>query len=146
MMSRPLPALRRVSGFSLLEVLVAFVILAMVMGTLMQIFQGGLRNASLAGEYQQAVLLGQSKLATLGVELPLKPAELNGQFDSNFRWQMSIRPYIDTEQPSGAQSGVPAATPPVDMLDVEMKVLWGDTSQPRAVTLKTLKLVNRSSV
>ena len=83
-------------GFSLLEVLVAFVILALILSVLMQIFSGGLRNASRADEYQQAVLLGQSKLASVGIETPLEVSESNGEFDAVYRWHVSIRPYLET--------------------------------------------------
>ena len=38
-------------GFSLLEVLVAFSILAIAMGALMQVFATGLRNTALAEEW-----------------------------------------------------------------------------------------------
>lgn len=154
-------------GFSLLEVLVAFVILGLVLGALMEIFSGGLRNVGLAGEYQHATLLGQSKLATVGIELPLKEGESNGDFDSTYRWQISIRPYQDTQlevagQPAGpapapapASGQVPGSAPapapapalapvmPVASLEVEIKVLWGANDRVRSVSLKTLRLANK---
>ena len=130
-------------GFSLLEVLVAFVILALVLGVLMQIFSGGLRNASLAGEYQHAVLLGQSKLASVGIETPLKEGESNGEFDAVYRWQASIRPYLDSQAQAEGQAGLPAPLLPVTLMEVEIRVLWGDTEQPRLVNFKTLRLANR---
>lgn len=126
----------------MLEVLVAFVILALVLGVLMQIFSGGLSNASRADEYQQAVLLGQSKLASIGIEIPLKEGESNGEFNSTYRWQVSIRPYQDNQAQEGGQT-LPAPTLPVTLLEVEMQVLWGDAAQPHSVNLKTLRLTNR---
>lgn len=133
-------------GFSLLEVLVAFVILALVLGVIMQIFSGGLRNASLASEYQQAVLLGQSKMAAVGIELPLRDGELSGDFEGGYRWQASIRPYLDPQMQVSAASGAPVPVLPVTLVEIELRVLWGNTMQPRTVTLKTLKLINRSAV
>ena len=130
-------------GFSLLEVLVAFVILALVLGVLMQIFSGGLRNASRAGEYQHAVLLGQSKLASVGIEMPLKESESNGEFDDTYRWQVSIRPYLDSRAQAGGHTGLPAPLLPVTLMEVEIRVLWGDSEQPRSVSLQTLRLTNR---
>ena len=130
-------------GFSLLEVLVAFVILALVLGVLMQIFSGGLRNASRAGEYQHAVLLGQSKLASVGIETPLKEGESNGEFDGTYRWQVSIRPYLDSRGQADEQTGLPAPILPVTLMEVEIQVLWGDIEQPRSVSLQTLRLTNR---
>jgi len=46
---------RHARGFSLLEVLVAFVILALVAGALFELFGGALRNAGAAGEWTRAL-------------------------------------------------------------------------------------------
>lgn len=129
-------------GFSLLEVLVAFVILALILGVLMQIFSGGLRNASRVDEYQQAMLLGQSKLASIGIETPLKVSESNGEFDAVYRWHVSIRPYLVAPTQTSDQTGLPVPIVPVSLLEVEIQVLWGGSAQPRLASLKTLRLVN----
>ena len=135
--------LKQKRGFSLLEVLVAFVILGLVLGTLMQIFSGGLRNVTRAGEFQRAVMLAQSKLAVVGIEMPLAEGQSNGDFDANYRWQVSIRPYQDSEMETADQAGVPKALLPVTLLEVEVRVLWGELDQARNVSLKTLRLANK---
>lgn len=129
-------------GFSLLEVLVAFVILALILGVLMQIFSGGLRNASRVDEYQQAMLLGQSKLASIGIEIPLKVSESDGEFNAVYRWHVSIRPYLVAPTQTSDQTGLPVPILPVSLLEVEIQVLWGGSNQPRSASLKTLRLVN----
>ncbi|CAH1191095.1 General secretion pathway protein I [Candidatus Nitrotoga sp. BS] len=129
-------------GFSLLEVLVAFVILAMILGVLMQIFSGGLRNASRVNENQQAILLGQSKLASVGIETPMKISESDGEFDAVYRWHVSIRPYLETPAQTSEQTGMPVPILPVSLLEVEVQVLWGGGNQSRSASLKTLRLVN----
>lgn len=136
-------------GFSLLEVLVAFVILALVLGVTMEIFSGGLRNVSRASEYQQAVLLGQSKLASVGIETPLVESESSGEFGATdainvtYRWQLSIRPYRDQQM---EQTGSPAAVLPVALLEVDIRVSWGTTDPSHAINLKTLRLANKAGV
>ena len=144
-------------GFSLLEVLVAFVILALVLGTLMEIFSGGLRNVGLAGEYQRAVLLGQSKLAAVGIELPLTEGESQGEFDPTYRWQISIKPFQDSLMELGEPAapaapaapggpGAPAplvAVLPVTLLEVEIRVLWGTGDQSRTISLNAVRLANK---
>ena len=130
-------------GFSLLEVLVAFVILALVLGVAMEIFSGGLRNVSRAGEYQQALLLGQSKLTSVGIETPLVVGESSGEFgnpNATYRWQLSIRPYRDQQM---EQEGSPAAALPVTLLEVGIRVSWGTSASPYAIDLKTLSLANK---
>ena len=129
-------------GFSLLEVLVAFVILAMALGVLMQIFSGGLRNANRSSEYQQAVLLAQSKLESVGIELPLEPGIIDGVFNDTYRWQVDIQPYALDQEAAGAASVRPRSLRPVILLEVEVRVIWGHIGLQRVFRLKTLRLAS----
>lgn len=132
-------------GFSLLEVLVAFVILSLILGVSMRIFSGGLRNARNVDEYQQAMLLAQSRLATVGIELPLKAGESFGEYESGHRWFVRIRPYWEPQMQifgQTTQTGQPVPLMPVSLLLVEVEVQWGDAEKPRLATLATLRLAS----
>lgn len=85
-------------GFSLLEVLVAFAILAITLGVIMRIFSMGLRNVTVGEDYTRAILLAQSKLAALGVEEPLQPGEQTGAFDEGYRWHVMVQPYDKNQE------------------------------------------------
>ena len=69
------------SGFTLLEVLVAFAVLAVMIVPILQVFGGGLGTTETARAYTTATLLARSKLAEVGV------AETLGgrRNDRNFR-------------------------------------------------------------
>ena len=56
----------RQSGFSLLEVLVAFSILALALGVLLQSFSTGMRGVTQSGLYSRATLLAESIFARAG--------------------------------------------------------------------------------
>src|SRR5262249_60235587 len=56
---------RRDGGFTLLEVLVALVVLATTVVAVLQLFGGGLRLARNAGDHAEAALLASAKLADL---------------------------------------------------------------------------------
>ena len=65
-------------GFTLLEVLIAFAILAVAMTALMQAFSQGLRGLEVAEDYATAIMLARSKMAEVGpaedvVSDPLHP-------------------------------------------------------------------------
>jgi general secretion pathway protein I len=134
---------RPCDGFSLLEVLVAFVILSLVLSVLMQVFSGGLRNATRAGEYQQAMLLAQSKLAGIGIEEPLEEGQRIGRFNETYRWQIDISPYRDKYMEiAAAKSGLRTVFP-VKLLLVNLWVKWGSSESERSVNLKTFRLAQK---
>jgi len=82
---------RRVSGFSLLEVLVAFVILTLVAATLFKLFSGALANASAAEDYSRAVLVAESVLAETASVKPLKETTREGTADDGrIQWTARV--------------------------------------------------------
>ena len=73
------PAIPR--GFSLLEVLVAFVILSLVATALFRLFSGALGNASAADDYSRAMLVAESVLAEAAAGQPLRETTQTGTSD-----------------------------------------------------------------
>ena len=69
------------SGFTLLEVLVAFAVLAVMLVPILQVFGGGLGMTQTARGYAEGVLLARSKLAELGVAKDLREGESSGEFE-----------------------------------------------------------------
>ena len=85
---------RRLRGFSLLEVLVAFVILALVATALFRLFSGALVNASAADDYTQAVLVAESVLAEAAAAKPLAETTHTGSTDDGrIAWTTRVTPY-----------------------------------------------------
>jgi general secretion pathway protein I len=79
------------SGFTLLEVLVAFAVLAVMIVPILQVFGGGLGSAETARAYSTAVLLARSKLAEVGAGEILTEGEITGSFEvPGFRWRRTI--------------------------------------------------------
>ena len=122
-------------GFTLIEVLVAFAILALSLTALMQVFGTGLRNTVVSEAYVRATLLAESKLAAVGVEQPLEPGERNGDFgtaggeDKGYRWRVVVTPF-EADELVG-----------IEPYRVSVTVSWGPEHQTqRSVTLNTLRL------
>ena len=96
-------------GFSLLEVLVAFALLGLSLGVLLQAFATGLRNTALAEEYTLATLHAESVLARLGIEEPLEEGNLEGEINERFSWRATVSEFIDDSDT--ANSGTELLTP-----------------------------------
>jgi type II secretory pathway pseudopilin PulG len=88
------------AGFTLLEILVAFTLLALAMGIIMQIFSRGVNGADLADRYAKAAMLAESRLASIGVEEVLSEGDTSGQFNDDYGWSMSVRPYLSANEPA----------------------------------------------
>ena len=81
-------------GFSLLEVLVAFVILSLVATALFRLFSGALNNASAADDYSRAVLVAESALATAAASQPLREETQSGSADDGrIAWTTRVTPH-----------------------------------------------------
>lgn len=118
-------------GFTLIEVLVAFTIMALVLGVLLQTFATGLRSLGTAQSYTTAALQARSKLAEIGPVLPLEAGEQAGELADGFAWRARIEPYAPA-----VPEGVPGG-PRLSGYEVEVTVSW---SGGREVSLTTLRL------
>ena len=77
-------------GFTLLEVLIAFAILAIALPALIQAFSQGLHGIRVAEERAIAIMLARSKLAEVGKSIPLEESELADKFKNGFGWRLII--------------------------------------------------------
>ena len=83
----------RQRGFTLIEVVVAFSILAVGLGIMMQIAVGAMRQARNATEFTEAALYAQSLLDSIGVGERLEEGGDSGEFGDRYRWDLDVTPY-----------------------------------------------------
>lgn len=78
------------AGFTLLEVMVAFIIAALACIVLYKAGFSGVAEDVTAARYQEAVVRAQSHLAALGTLTELQPEELSGNDGGGFHWRIHI--------------------------------------------------------
>ncbi len=127
-------------GFSLLEVLAAFVILALVGTALFRLFSGALGNATLADEYSRATLYAESRLAAVSVEAPLREGSRRGNSeDRRYAWTTVIAPYAPPGSTPDLDSAASAMA--VRLWNVAVTVTWpGTPGNERTVVLSTVRI------
>lgn len=132
--------LNKQRGFSLLEILIAFSILALSLGILLKIFSAGVNTAGVAEEYTAAVQIAEALMAKTGVETPLQPGESDGLEHDKYHWQVSISPFQFVAE------NLDLSALPLALLRVKVTISWGEQnarSDARQVELITLKLANK---
>ena len=80
-------------GFSLLEILIAFSILALSLGILLKIFSAGVNTAVVAEDYTAAVQIAESLMAKTGVETPLQAGQASGLENEKYHWLVEVSPF-----------------------------------------------------
>jgi general secretion pathway protein I len=123
--------LKRRRGFSLIESLVAFAILAMTLSQLLNGVSGGVRNESRADFLTRAARQGASQLEALGVDDAPPIGETSGRYPDGLFWFLSVAPNAAIP---GA-NGEPIATSFRARLEIRKPSGYGET-----LILSTLKV------
>ena len=113
-------------GFSLLEMLVAFAIMAMSLGMIYRVAGGSVRDLSETTQAERATWLAESLLSSRNSVFTDGWSE-DGEADG-FKWQVRSRPYSDAS--SGSQV--------VPLHEVRLAIRWDARSRQGAIDIVTL--------
>ena len=131
------PGRRRQHGFTLLEVIVAFAVLALALTMLLGTMSGAARQVRDSANSGRAALHAQSLLAQLGVGEALGPGSDAGDFDEGrYRWQLEVRPWLDPQR-AGSAPLDPAAP---RMFEIRLDVTWGEGGPRERLQLHSLRM------
>lgn len=119
-------------GFTLLEVLVAFIIAALALAALFSGGLGGLRATAVSGRYQEAVSRAQSHLAAATIGDALTAGDHQGDEGSGFHWRVRITP-LGTSIPDPASRGQSV----IALYAIGSVVSWTEEGRTRSVQLDT---------
>jgi general secretion pathway protein I len=129
---------RSEAGFTLLEVMVAFVISALALAVLFNGTTTGLRATEQAGKYVEAISLVQSHLAALGHGSAILQQETAGTDGDGFAWRLHIKP-LSTRQLTLTDSDRANDAPPTAavLYEVTATETWKESGRTRQVSLST---------
>ena len=119
----------RRAGFTLIEALVAIVLVAVVLPVALAAVTASLQGASAVAKQDVALRVAQSRLATLVADGSWQSSGSSGACDprtdgedtEGMRWQMTVATWRDQT-----------------VRTLKFTVSWGTTTNPRTVTLTTL--------
>ncbi|MBE9556314.1 MAG: prepilin-type N-terminal cleavage/methylation domain-containing protein [Proteobacteria bacterium] len=118
-------------GFTLIEVLVAFLILAFSLGALFKVFSGSLQSVRLGEDYAHAAALARAQLSRIDADGIDGQGIETGEADGGYRWLMEFVPLPDY-----------AGDGEFEPLAVTLTVTWGPLDN-RSLSLSTVRLARR---
>jgi general secretion pathway protein I len=118
------------SGFTLIEMVIAFAILGLSLSALYATFQSALQRTGHDAHLSQATLLARSLLARAGTEWPLTEGSSQGEW-SDYAYELSEHKSV------APPNEVPFTVPAVQ---VTATVTWVEFAGNRSFSLSTLKL------
>ena len=121
-------------GFTLLEVLVATLIMGVAITGLLSALSAAARNAAHLTEYERATLLAKSKMDELLVNQTIqRKVPIQGAFDpavtggQQIQWRATVTPF----------EWAPGAGPGMWVLDrIQLEISWVDGHTPHQFTLE----------
>jgi len=118
-------------GFTLVEVVVAIAILALMAGVIFRVNSDSIRNIHRADALTGASALAQSLIAKVGTEIPLREGEVRGQSGTALQWRVQMKRYGDATD---------RAQWPLSAYTVVAEVTFRSDPDTQPVALMTLRL------
>lgn len=120
-------------GFSLLEVLVAFVVMGLVVGTLLQLMGTSVRGVAISSELSFAIQLAESRLATVGTEIEVEQGEVSGEVEHTpYSWRVVMEPIELIEQADSFSLSTQA-------FKVDVIIEWSEGAKKRDFSLSSIR-------
>ncbi len=124
-------------GFTLLEVLVAFIIAALAMSELFSVAASDLRAVQAAGRYQEALSRARSHLAAIGLDGALVAGDQQGDDGGGYHWRVRIAQVASAALPDAPMASLAQQAPRPALYAVMVAVSWQEGGQVRLVRLNT---------
>lgn len=133
----------RSRGFTLLEVMLAFVVFALSFATVLEIMAGSMRSVRRSTDDTEVALLAQSLIDLVGTEIALEEGEFSGTGLDRYQWQLGISAYQATNE-SGRILELAELTG-TQLLRIDLDINWMQGRRQRDLHFSTIRsvLVNR---
>lgn len=131
----PLKLNARSKGFTLIETLVAVMILAISLVVVMQLFSGGLKSNKISNDYSYGIFHAREKMEELLLTEELLPGSFSGEFDDGYRWHAMIDIIGEDDEVSEKM--------PVSTMRIDVDIIWQIGNREKHYNLSTTALTDK---
>ena len=140
---RTSPASRGQRGYTLIEVVVAFALLAFAMTLLLGSLTNATKQVRAASDFGRAALHAQSLLDQAGVGEALEVGQRDGEIEGGrYRWEMNVAPFRDPSAPPRQPQVLGAP----QLLQLELIMRWGKGGPRETLRLQSLRLMTPTDI
>jgi general secretion pathway protein I len=121
----------RTDGFTLLEVLVAFVLLVTTMTVILQLFSSNIKALSVSEDYASAVVRAESKMREILDNEQLAENTWSETSPEGYRFDITVAKAYEAR----------TKDLPMKILEIGVTMSWKKSGKDRSLTLNTMKAV-----
>ena len=134
---------RHQRGYTLIEVVVAFALLAFAMTLLLGSLTNATKQVRVSNDAGRAALHAQTLIDQAGVGEALAVGQRDGEVEGGrYRWDMNVTPFRDPTAPPRQDQILGAP----QLLRLELTVRWGDGGPRETLRLQSLRLVTPTDI
>jgi len=122
-------------GFTLMEILVAVMILAISVVVILQLFSGGLKSSRLSGDYTLAIFHAREKMDEILLQDEMTDEVLEGEFDDGYEWRVNVK-YIEPDEED-------KRSPVVDSFNIDVNINWFYGNKKKDFKVSTIKIAKK---
>lgn len=124
------------SGFTLIETLVAMMLLSISFVIIMQLFSGGLKSSRVTTDYIYGIFHAREKMEELLLSDDLVAGIASGEFDDGYQWSATVSIVEPVDEKIAARM-------PVVTADISVDVRWTMGDQEKSFGLNTTAIVKK---
>jgi len=123
-------------GFTLVEALVAMMLISITLVTIMQVFSSGLASVNTSESYTLSIFHAREKMEELFLYKKLSPGIMEGTFNDPYRWETEIE---KIQTPLTIINDEKKNIVPYDLFLISVTVFWTSGSIEKDFKLSTLR-------
>ena len=123
----------RSKGFTLLEVLVALVVMAMAVTVVLQLFSANLRTIYRSGDWTAATIRADARLREILAGTAFIETAWSETTEDGYRLDVSVLEVLKERTDNL----------PVKMMEISLTIHWWDGRKEKNLRVKTMKMIDR---